>query len=363
VSDDYTVARDSSVYYKGSYWNDLDIVRVHLNHRATDDPNLGWYTHAKFFVGDGFDRALILNCGNGWVERDLFAMGTVRSAVGIDISHELLQTATETAGDDPLTYHHMDINTVAFPAGPFDAVINHAAGHHIAYIDRVLRSLQNVLPSDGHFVSWDYVGPHRNQYGLRAWRAATDVNNSLPPHLRSDMSYPHLQTMIIDDPTEAIHPELYRETLERYFEVKYERILGGAIAYVLLTFNQAIHTAYAEGDPEAINAVKYILQKDAEYTDAFPEDALFSYLVAQPRSTEHDEATLTRWTTEEDRREANNDQKSGIYYDATELATRFYPPRVPNFRQKIEQHSPRTATALRAVAQTAKKAAEQLRNR
>ncbi len=354
MSDDYTVARDSSVYYKGSYWNDLDMVRVHLNHRATDDPNLGWYTHAKFFAGDGFDRALILNCGNGWVERDLFAMGTVRSAVGIDISTELLQTATETAGEYPLTYHHMDINSVAFPDGPFDAVINHAAGHHIAYIDRVLRALRTQLPPDGHFVSWDYVGPHRNQYGLRAWRAATDVNNFLAPHLRSDMSYPHLQTMIVDDPTEAIHPELYRQTLERYFDVEYERVLGGAIAYVLLTFNQEIHSRYAQGDPEAIEAVRFILQKDAEYTERFPEDALFSYLIARPRASEHDAPTLSRWTAEEDLREAKVLTTAGVYYEATELAVRFYPAKIPTLRQKLEDRAPRVATALKVAVKSVK---------
>ena len=51
------------------------------------------------------------------------------------------------------------------------------------------------------------------------------------------MSYPHLPTMLHDDPTEAIHSELIVETLQRYFHVERFVPLGGAIAYPLLTFN------------------------------------------------------------------------------------------------------------------------------
>ena len=44
-----------------------------------------------------------------------------------------------------------------FPLGEFDLVVNHAAAHHIAAIDRVFREICRILPEDGWFVSFDYV--------------------------------------------------------------------------------------------------------------------------------------------------------------------------------------------------------------
>ena len=84
--------------------------------------------------------------------------------------------------------------------------MNHAAGHHISHIDRVFRALAARLRPDGVFVSWDYVGPHRNQYPGDMWEAAHRVNVTLPAELRSPMHYPLLEEMLTGDPTEAVHP-------------------------------------------------------------------------------------------------------------------------------------------------------------
>ena len=57
-------------------------------------------------TGRVFQRALILNCGNGWVERVLVEHGLVREAVGIDYSTDLLEEARAAASASglPLTY-------------------------------------------------------------------------------------------------------------------------------------------------------------------------------------------------------------------------------------------------------------------
>ena len=309
------------MYYHGRYWNDLERVRQHLNCRATGSPGLGWYEHAREFAGP-FDRALILNCGNGWVERDLLNLGTIRSAVGIDVSVELV-TQARSYGFEQLTYEVCDINKAEFPPGPFDVIINHAAAHHIAYIDRVFRSLQDVIPTDGLFVSWDYVGPHRNQYGERAWAAACDANDLLPTSLRAEMRYPHERTMIVSDPTEAVHSELFRRTLSRYFEIRHERPLGGAIAYLLLTFNDPFQAAVGRNDAEALAALEQVLAADELYTNAYPEDSLFAYVIASPNSMQHHPTLLAEWSREEVEREVRARANDGAYYPPTPLAKRF----------------------------------------
>ncbi len=115
-------------------------------------------------------------------------------AVGIDYSDDLLEEARREAGTLglPLTYHQMNVNTAEFPPGPFDLVVNYAAAHHIAMIDRVFRRICTMLPEDGCFLSFDYVGPHRNQYSTVAWERAWAVNNELPEHLRQSMAYPNV---------------------------------------------------------------------------------------------------------------------------------------------------------------------------
>ena len=42
-------------------------------------------------------RALILNCGNGWVEREMVSANVMAEAVGIDYSEALLDEARQAA--------------------------------------------------------------------------------------------------------------------------------------------------------------------------------------------------------------------------------------------------------------------------
>ena len=129
------------------------------------------------------------------------------------------------------------------PTSEFDLVVNHAAAHHIAAIDRVFREVCRILPADGWFVSFDYVGPHRNQYRTDAWDAAWKINRQLPESLRQDMAYPPIPVMLQVDPTEAIHSELILQTFHRYFIEREFTPLGGALAYPLLTHNHAMFGA------------------------------------------------------------------------------------------------------------------------
>ena len=145
----------SEVYYTGKYWNDLDQVRSHLNRLATGNPDLDWMSKVLELHEPG--RALILNCGNGWVERELYDRGLILSAIAIDISESLLAGAEANKGNRPIQYLKADINSFEFPLSEFDFVINHAAIHHTAWIDRTMRGVAKALKPDGFFVNWDYV--------------------------------------------------------------------------------------------------------------------------------------------------------------------------------------------------------------
>jgi SAM-dependent methyltransferase len=298
----FSVNENSAVYYGNTYWNDLPQVTDEINRRLSGDPQRGWsHVFADLVDGRVFKRALILNCGNGHVERGLFAQGLIEECVGIDYAEDLLEQARRDNAEYPATYHQMDVNTAAFPEQAFDLVVNFAAAHHIARIDKVFRALCELLDDDGWFVSYDYVGAHRNQFGYDLWEAAHRLNETLPVEVRQDLGYPHLPTMLATDPTEAIHSELILESFGRYFDEADRRLVGGALAYPILTHNAAVFAAEpAVRDPW----IEHVLTADAAYTEAHPELALFAYFAGQPRKDvlEHT-ADLARWTEEEEARE------------------------------------------------------------
>jgi len=319
---------DSSVYYHGIYWNSYDRVIQHLNERAFDSEQGNWCEFIRKEHGKPYSRAFSLNCGTGWAERDLIVAGAAEQIVGVDYLDDLLATARQASVDMPISYHQTDANNADFPPGPYDLVVNHAAGHHIAYLDKVFRQLRDIMQPTGSLVTWDYTGAHRNQYTSRIWNAAMAVNARLPEQYRSSMEYPHLPTMLAGDPTEAIHSELVLEVMSRYFHHRHFRRLGGPIAYLLLTHNTRLYAAPpAERDP----LVEMILAADVEHIDTYPADSLFTFAISAPRAKDEiDLLQLEVWTYEEESRESAAEAHGGRYYLPTKLEQSRYLSTAPD---------------------------------
>ena len=314
------VNEDESIYYDSGYWNDFAATQRMFNQRIAGGVPGFWFSDYFAHRGRPFERALFLNCGNGWVEREMVVEGVVGEAVGIDYSEALLHEARREASrfDLPLTYHQMNVNTAAFPPGPFDLVVNYAAAHHIAMIDRVFRAICDLLPLDGCFLSFDYVGPHRNQYSSVAWERAWALNNELPPHLRQSMEYPNVPIMVQVDPTEAVHSELILETLHRYFHVERFVPLGGAIAYPIITHNDRLFAC--EDKEEQAAFVDKVLEADQAFLAEHPDSALFAYMVATPNKKVLERTEdLAGWEQEEADREDRARANGGAYYPQTAL--------------------------------------------
>jgi SAM-dependent methyltransferase len=211
----------------------------------------------------------------------------------------------------------MDVNAAEFPPGPYDLIVNFSAAHHIQRVDRVFRALRDLIHPGGLFINYDYVGPHRNQYGWPSWEAAHSVNQTLPAEARQELRYPHLPTMLADDPSEAIHAEIVLETMGRYFEIDEFTPLGGAIGYLLLTHNAGI---FGASEAHQSQWAATIMAADDEYLAAHPEDTLFAYWVARPRRVPvTEDAELARWAAEEEARESAAARAGGQYYPHTSL--------------------------------------------
>jgi SAM-dependent methyltransferase len=323
VTDSFEVNENSGVYYTGTYWNDFETVRRRINGRISGEPTRKWHEHFANETGRTFKRALILNCGNGWVERELLEHGLIAEGVGMDYAQAMVDEATARSRDGslPLTYVQADVNKGIFPEGEFDLVVNHAAAHHIAFLDRVFRQICRVLPEDGWFVSVDYVGPHRNQYRLDAWEEVWRINSQLPPSLRQDLIYLSLPEMLIIDPTEAIHSELILDTFSRYFRAGNSTALGGAIAYPLLTHNARMFDT--DDEEQQSLWIEKILQADDRFLAANPESTLFAYFSGIPnKGVLKETEILAVWSAEEDERERRaREEGGGEYYERGALAT------------------------------------------
>jgi SAM-dependent methyltransferase len=317
---EFDVNEKDDIYYGAGYWNELDAVRRMFNQRISSRSVGPWFSDFSLGRSEPLRRALILNCGNGWVEREMISADVMAEAVGIDYSEALLGEARQEASAQalPLTYHQMNVNAAAFPPDEFDLVVNYAGAHHISLIDRVFREICRLLPEDGWLLSLDYVGPHRNQYTPAAWERAWTVNNELPPHVRQTMTFPHLPTMLLDDPTEAIHSELIVETLYRYFRVERFVPLGGAIAYPILTHNARLFGLTDQSEQAAW--VDHVLRADEDFLAEHPDSTLFAYFTARPKKEvlERPEA-LAHWEQEESEREERARRNGGEYYPRTAL--------------------------------------------
>ena len=307
-----TKPTNSEVYYKDSYWNDFPLVKSYMNTRITGSPDKDWIDFC--ITNKCLGRALILNCGNGWVERELIDRGMVSSCLAIDISPTLVAQAIQERGSRDIEYLCQDINVFNFPKNQFDLVINYAALHHTAYLERTLLGCRDALKENGKLISYDYVGPHRNQYSWLNWQKINQVNDLLPENAQQNLIYPHLPTMLISDPTEAIHSELILETIDHYFTNIVERPIGGSIAYPILTQNSQLSRISAV---ELESAIKKVLHHDLNETQELHE-SFFAFLVSTPRLQNSSQLiTQNRRLEEEVQREDSARIKNGEYYSKT----------------------------------------------
>ena len=276
-------ALNHDVYYRGLYWNDYETVRTELNRRATGSTELIWQDHFQSSTKAQFSKALIINCGNGWVERELFDRGLFKEAVAFDASEALLQQAEEKRAGRSIRYLKVDGNQIGaenIGAG-FDLVVNHAACHHIGRLFRFMRIMSEVLVPGGIMLNWDYVGSDRNQYPYPLWEKVMHYNDHLPEFARADLTYPHLPTMLATDPSEAIRSSMILPAFRKYFEVEHLGMLGGGLAYPLMTHNYALaKLPHAQSLP----IIKQILIEDDSWCRAHPDHNLFAYWWGKPLS-------------------------------------------------------------------------------
>lgn len=305
---------DSKVYYSNRYWNDIPVVQKYICENYTGDKRKWWIADFKQrYCQQPFEHALVIMCGNGWVERGLYDQGIARKFSAFDYLEDLLDHAREARDGRNIDYFQADANTLELEANRYDLIVNVAAMHHVQYINRMCKMLCHALKPDGVFVNTDYIGPHRNQYSLRHWSYIKKINNQLPEQFsKNPLNKPHLGTMLNVDASEAIHSELTFKMVSRYFDIVERHDTNGGIAYPILHNNYGFSK---ELTPEMKQWVDFLLEKDREYTISKKVPPLFSYFIAKPKKQTLLKARqVGLYQLMENQREALASKSNGIYY-------------------------------------------------
>lgn len=312
--------KDGFDYYVGQkYWNDFEVILQKFNYLINGNSELTWQDYILKRYGK-FQSAFILNCGNGWVERDLYQKGLINSVTAFDFSGALVEEAKNHAALIGLPSHYFvaDCNNLEMPQQSFDAIINHAAMHHVAYVNRLTYQIALALGDGGKYICFDYVGPHRNQYPYELWSQIVLMNSKLPKRYSKNLIYPHIKTMLYSDPTEAIHSELQIEVFNRYFDVEKFTPLGGCVAYELL-FNN-VNLYQDRHTPTGMRAIESILEADDKFSQLFPNLNLFSFWIGSPKTSNFPSSEKIKfWQQEEDAREELARASGGRYYEPLAL--------------------------------------------
>ena len=96
-------------------------------------------------------RLLDLGCGFGWHCRYARQQGAA-SAIGIDLSENMLARARKATGDPGIEYLRSAIEDISFPADTFDIVISSLALHYVERFDLVCQRVHRCLAAGGPFV-------------------------------------------------------------------------------------------------------------------------------------------------------------------------------------------------------------------
>ena len=271
-------------HYSDKYWNNLEKIQKYICKNSTDDDSTIWQIDAlsRFKEKIPFSKCLIIGCGNGWVERQLYDLGIGKHFDAFDISEEYLETAEKEKKGRNITYYIDDINNLEkLQKNKYNAVFNVGVLHHTFRMTKALWQISQSLKPDGLLFNFDYIGPAQNQYSDQHLKIMQEINESLPKRFRTKHDLrPPKGAFALGDPSEAVNADLVKPTIERFFDIVYQQNLNGGIAYQILWNNI---DEFNKKDELSSEILEYIIKKDEELTNGKIVPILFWYGVGIPK--------------------------------------------------------------------------------
>ena len=128
------------------------------------------------------DRVLDVGCGTGQATRDAARVAVNGSALGVDLSSQMIALARATAdaeGLDNVEFRHADAQIHPFESGAFDVVISRMGSMFFGDPDAAFANLHRALRPDGRLTLLTWQGVADNEW-LTEFRSALAVGRDLP---------------------------------------------------------------------------------------------------------------------------------------------------------------------------------------
>ncbi len=217
-------------------------VLLYLNERATGHPARDWLTAwaPRYMPGERVD-ALVLGCGEGWLERALAQHAWIGHIDACDFAADAVARARALA-PAKVSYRVLDLNRDPIE-GSYDVIIAHSVLHHVENLEHAYTQIERALKEDGALLVNEYAGPNRFQYSDEVHGMINGLLRALPPHLRrgahtgrvyEEKARPTVEEMIHNDPSEAVRSAELIPMLRERFDVVEHRDLGGTLMQHLL---------------------------------------------------------------------------------------------------------------------------------
>ncbi len=128
------------------------------------------------------DRVLDVGCGTGQATRDVARVAINGSALGVDLSSQMIALARETAaaeGLDNIEFRHADAQIHPFESAEFDVVISRMGSMFFGDPLAAFANLHRALRPEGRLTLLTWQGVTDNEW-LTEFRTALAVGRDLP---------------------------------------------------------------------------------------------------------------------------------------------------------------------------------------
>lgn len=209
----------------------MPIIQNYINQCATDNPNITWIEDIliRFRKHISFEKVLVVGCGNGWVERQLYDIGVGKNFDAFDMSETHLVLAKKLTNNRKINYFKNDLNNLTnLKLKHYDAIFNVGVLYHTFRLSKTMRDLHKTLKKNGLMFNFEYVGPAYNQYSDEHVEIIKQVNDSLSSRFRTIIPLrPKLRSFQKGDPSEAVNADLLIQSMTRFFDVIYKQKING----------------------------------------------------------------------------------------------------------------------------------------
>ena len=130
------------------------------------------------------DRVLDIGCGAGQTTRDAARLAGDGSALGVDISQEMIERARRLADAEGLhnvTFEHADAQDHRFPSERFDLAISRFGTMFFRDPVAAFTNIGTGLRRDGRLLIMVWQGHERNEWSMAIQRALSGTGGSPAP--------------------------------------------------------------------------------------------------------------------------------------------------------------------------------------